>query len=415
MARQYSFPDGHWDWPVKLTHHHAVRAGELIFTGGQVDLDAQGNVRNIGDLPTQCANAMAYMATLLQDLDVDFDDLVRLVVYYVGDAADESGLMDQLAQIIGVKAQPVISMINMPELCYPDMLIEIEGVAMRGSDGTRTQRQCLRLDDMPPVPPAFSHVVRAGNMVFTGEVSALTPQGTVASPEDVPTQTAQTMERLGRALAAVGADFADVVKLNTFYKDDLLGSDWDRSARLRAEYFADPGPAATGIPVPWFAQDGLTVKIAATAICSTETKRFSWPEGHWTWTAPLPYKHGNLCDNVIHIGGQVALDSGANVVHPGDMVAQTRVAMDNLSRVLAEFGATLDNIVKVTTFYQGNASAEALHENLLIRSGSYSAPGPATTGIPVPALIYKDMVIEIEAIAILDNASRSRVTAQTGV
>ena len=377
----------------------------MIFTGGQVDLDAQGTVRNIGDLSAQCRNSMAYMASLFDDLSVDFDDLVRLVVYYVGTAAEESRLMDLLAQIIGPKARPVISMINMPELCYPDMLIEIEGVAMRGADGTRIPRQCHHLEDMSPLPHAFSHVLRAADMVFTSEMSALTPQGLVETPGDVPTQTAKTMERLRRALSAAGANFRDVVKLNTFYQDDVLGSDWDRSVRLRAEYFADPGPAATGIPVPRFAQNGLVTKIAATAICgsaSTGARRFAWPDGHWNWTALLPYKHGNLCGNVIHIGGQVALDSAANVVHPGDMVAQTRVAMENLSRVLAEFGATLDNVVKVTTFYQGSASAEALHENLLIRSNSYTAPGPATTGIPVPALIYKDMVIEIEAIAILD-------------
>lgn len=84
------------------------------------------------------------------------------------------------------------------------------------------------------------------------------------------------------------------------------------------------------------------------------------------------------------------------------MVAQTKRAMANVKGVLAEFGATLDDVVKVTTFYQGEASAEALHENLLIRSKSYTVPGPATTGIPMPALVYEQMVIEIEVIAMLD-------------
>ena len=104
----------------------------------------------------------------------------------------------------------------------------------------------------------------------------------------------------------------------------------------------------------------------------------------------------------IYIGGQVSLDINASVIHPDDMVAQTNVAMDNLKRVLAEFDATLDDVVKVTTFYQGSASAEALHQNLLIRSRSYTPPGPVTTGNPVPALVYEKMVIEIEAIALLD-------------
>ncbi|SLN68899.1 2-aminomuconate deaminase [Roseovarius albus] len=407
MAHQYSFPDEHWNWPVKLTHHHAVRAGNLIFTGGQVDLDAQGTVRNLGNLDQQCRNSMAYMSDLLNDLGADFADLVRLVVYYVGDADDEARLFDLLAEIIGHDTMPVINMIILPELCYPGMLTEIEGVAMRAPSGERLLKQHFHLPDMPHLPNTFSHVLRCGEMVFTSDLSAMSPQGAVATPDDIVAQTTLMMDRLCDVLAAAGAGMSDVVKVNTFYRGDGTADDWAKSATIRADHFPDPGPAPTGIPVPSFPHQGLMAKIAATAICAQEgeeplTKRFSWPEGHWDWTVKLPYKHGTLCNNVIHVGGQVSLDSTANVIHPDDMVAQTRVAMDNLKRVLAEFGAKLNDVVKVTTFYQGSASAEALHENLLIRSGSYTDPGPATTGIPVPALVYENMVIEIEAIAVLN-------------
>lgn len=403
MSRQYSFPDGHWDWPVKLTHHHAVRAGDMIFTGGQVDLDPQGNVRNIGDLGAQVGNSMAYMQDLFTDLGVGFADLVRLVVYYVGDAQDEVRLLDQLADIIGHDVKPVVNLINLPELCYPDMLCEIEGVAMRAPGGDTLPRQNLRLDDMPTLPEAYSHVVICGDMIFTGDMTARAPDGSVTHPSDIVAQTRVMMERLSRALQAAGAGMEDVVKVNTFYRGDGTAEDWEISARIRADYFPDPGPTPTGIPVPSFPHDGLVTRIAATA-CKPGARqtRHVWPDGHWNWTTALPYKHGVSAGQLIHVGGQVALDPQANVLKPGDMVAQTRIAMDNVARVLAEFGATLDDVVKVTTFYQGNASAEALHENLLIRSSSYTVPGPATTGIPVPALVYQDMVIEIELIAMLE-------------
>ena len=130
-------------------------------------------------------------------------------------------------------------------------------------------------------------------------------------------------------------------------------------------------------------------------------KVYSSPNGHWDWTARLPYKHGNRCGQLIHLGGQVSLDHNADVVAPNDMAAQTRNAMKNIENVLKEFGATLNDVVKVTTYYQGKASAQDLHENLSIRSGSYKTPGPATTGIPVPFLVYEDMLIEIEVIAII--------------
>ncbi|WP_299845231.1 RidA family protein [uncultured Roseovarius sp.] len=400
MKRRYSWPEGHWNWPVNLTHQHGVRAGQMIFTGGQVDLDAEGVVRNPGDIHPQCDAAMQYLSDVLTDLGVGVEDLVRLVVYFVGDAATEARLLDQLAGILAGRAQPVVNLIALPELCYPEMMIEIEGVAMRGEDDRPVPRQCLHLPDMPALSKAFSHLVVCGDMIFTGDISAVACDGRVEAAGDVVRQTEIMMDQLSRALSSAGADMGDVVKLNVFYVGAGSAEDWEEPAKIRAGYFPDPGPAPTGMPVPYFPNPEVMTKIYVTAMKGEKTH--AWPVGHWDWTTPLPYKHGNKCGQVIHVGGQVSLDSAANVVDPGNMVAQTRRAMANVEKVLADLGAGLDDVVKVTTFYQGNASAEALHENLLIRSNSYTAPGPATTGIPMPALVYRNMVIEIEVTAILD-------------
>ena len=97
----------------------------------------------------------------------------------------------------------------------------------------------------------------------------------------------------------------------------------------------------------------------------------------------------------------MALDKNANVLHPDDIVEQTKIALTNIQTILTDLGATMDDIVKVTTFYKGSSSAEALHENLLIRSRAFNKPGPATSGIPMPYLVYEAMVIEIEVIAVV--------------
>jgi enamine deaminase RidA (YjgF/YER057c/UK114 family) len=403
LARQYSFPDGHWDWPVKLTHHHAVRAGDLIFTGGQVDLDPKGTVRNIGDLETQCRNSMAYMERLFDDLGVDFNDLVRLVVYFVGDAQDEAFLLNLLAQIIGPTACPAINMIPMPELCYPDMLTEIEGVAMRAPDGSAIEKHCFTLPDLPSLPVAFSHLVQAGDMLFTSDISARGPDDTLAHPNDMSDQTQLTTDRLEQLLALAGANLNDVVKLTTFTIGDETSQDWLTAAAVRAAHFPHSNPVVTDLPLARSPAPGQKTKLAATAILGSHPAHHISPDGHWTWSQSVPYAHGTCTGSVIHIGGQVARDSTSDVLHPKDMVAQTRTAMANIAKILAQYDATLDDVVKVTTFYQGNASAEALHENLLVRSSAYTAPGPATTGIPVPHLEHPDLVIKIEVIAVLDH------------
>jgi len=409
MNRTTSWPEGHWGWPVALTHKHGVRCGQMIFTGGQVDLDSAGTVRNPDDLERQCAGAMDYLSDVLDDLGADLADLVRLVVYFAGTGPEEDRILDLVADHLPPGAAPVINMVCMPDLCYPGMLVEIEGVAMRGETGERLARDSIRSPALPPLPSPFSHVVRCGEMIFTGDMAAIAPDGTVEHRDAITPQSAGMMDRLGAALDLAGADFADVVKLNVFYTGDGNAEEWEPPARIRADRFPDPGPAATGILLGGFSRPGQMTKIAATAMRGTGgerlEKRFSWPDGHWDWTMKLPYKHGNLCRGMIHLGGQVSLDSAANVIDPDDMVAQTRRAIDNIETVLADLGAGLDDVVKVTTFYQGSASAEALHDNLLIRSSAFAEPGPATTGIPVPNLVYERMVIEIEVIAMVDIAN----------
>ena len=84
--------------------------------------------------------------------------------------------------------------------------------------------------------------------------------------------------------------------------------------------------------------------------------------------------------------------------------------MENLGKVLAEFGLSHSNIVKLNTYYQGSTGdddsgdAGDLHENVSIRGSYFEKPGPASTGIPFGCLVYDGMLIEIEAVAmIFDN------------
>jgi len=404
--RKYSWPDNHWNWPVNLTHQHGVRAGNFIFTGGQADLDASGIVCHPHNVERQVDSVTSYMLAILSDLDADASDLVRLVIYFVGNATTESAILNQISDLIGADASPVVNTIPVPQLCYPGMVIELEGVAMCTDDDQL--RKHIRLDHLLPLPDGYSHIVICDDVIFLSDVSAITADGSVSAPDDVITQSTVMMDKLGVMLGAVDADYADVLKLNVFYAGDGTAENWQQPALIRQGYFNDPGPAATGISLAEFAVPGLMTKIAVTAMRRAGdsekdlTRHYSWPQDHWNWTTTLPYKHGNRCGRLIHLGGQVSLDSKAVVIDPHDIVAQTKRAISNITKVLAELGASLDHVVKVTTFYEGGAGADQLHQNLLVRSEAFTKPGPATTGIPVPSLVYENMRVEIEVIAVLD-------------
>jgi enamine deaminase RidA (YjgF/YER057c/UK114 family) len=236
-------------------------------------------------------------------------------------------------------------------------------------------------------------------MIF---VSAQSPEG----PDgDIVAQTNQVMAQIGRALAGFGASYDDVVKVNRWYVGHGTVADFEPAALACGGHFNEPGPAATGVPIPRHARAGQQIKIEVVAMLGEDGRRLprrhAWPESLWDWHVHLPYKHGLKCHDMIFLGGQVSLDKQGRAVHPGNLAAQTRQAMDHIGTILRELGADYRDVCKVTTVYQGR-SAEDLHENLSIRSSYFPELGPATTGIPLPILAYPDMVIEIDVFAMTE-------------
>ena len=387
MTRTHSWPEGHWNWPITVTHKHGVRQDDLCFVGGQVDIDQDGNVLHAGDIVAQTPVAIASLGRVLDDLGSGLSDLVKIVVYHVDDGSlDETTLLENLAAALPAE-RPAFCTVPVPYLAYPGMLIEIEGVAAIGEK--------MRVGN-----GAFPDGIRCGDLVWTSAVSG-------GTKGDIVAQSEEAMERIRGILGELGADFGDVVKFNIFYVGTGSAEDWAVAARIRARYFEEPGPAATGIPVPRLQDPEALIKMDVWAMRPLGGDRvertYSWPEGHWDWPIHLPYKHGNLGGGMFFVGGQVSLTPEGDSIDPFDMQAQTRTAMDNISKVLAGLGASMDDVVKVTTFFKGDGGGADLHENLSIRSSYFSDPGPATTGIPLPFLAYSEagMMIEIEVIGML--------------
>jgi enamine deaminase RidA (YjgF/YER057c/UK114 family) len=76
--------------------------------------------------------------------------------------------------------------------------------------------------------------------------------------------------------------------------------------------------------------------------------------------------------------------------------------MTHIGTILRELGADYSDVCKVMTVYAAGCGHDDLHENLSIRSSFFPDPGPATTGVPLPALAYPAMVIEIDTYAMAE-------------
>lgn len=100
----------------------------------------------------------------------------------------------------------------------------------------------------------------------------------------------------------------------------------------------------------------------------------------------------------IYIAGQVAFDQSGNIVGKGDFAAQTTQVFENLKAALAAVDASFDNLVKVTTFVTDMSQMQTLRS---IRAKYYGKNAPASTLVQIMKLANDDLMIEIEAIAVV--------------
>lgn len=117
-------------------------------------------------------------------------------------------------------------------------------------------------------PPGYSHVVEIkgpGRIVYIAGQLGYDAQGNlVGAPGDFRAQASQAFENLKLALAAVGAGFGDVVKLNN-YLTDMSHLPIFREVRDTYLNVSAP-PASTTIEISKFARDGALIEIEAVAM-----------------------------------------------------------------------------------------------------------------------------------------------------
>lgn len=115
-----------------------------------------------------------------------------------------------------------------------------------------------------------------------------------------------------------------------------------------------------------------------------------------------PYSHGVKVKlngtTLLFISGVVALDADGRVNGKGDIRAQTKQVLENLKAILEAEGATFKDIVKITNYYMNYDDYPIIAE---VRSQYFKDWLPASTGVEVKRLIHKDLLVEIEAIAVL--------------
>jgi 2-iminobutanoate/2-iminopropanoate deaminase len=111
-----------------------------------------------------------------------------------------------------------------------------------------------------------------------------------------------------------------------------------------------------------------------------------------------PYSQAILAGNLVFCSGQIPLDPATGQVVAGDVAAQTRQVMANLTAVLAAAGAGWAQVAKTTIYLADMNDFGAVNAVYAEHAGT-EPPARATVEV---ARLPKDVRVEIDAIAVLE-------------
>lgn len=116
------------------------------------------------------------------------------------------------------------------------------------------------------------------------------------------------------------------------------------------------------------------------------------------WEQTYNYSQAVKVGDTIYLSGQVSHDEKGDIVGLGDMEAQMQQAYANVQKVLAQYGATMENVVDEVLFVtdMDAAYAAAVKRRKEIFSGTAVV---ASTIVQIERLAAPEMMIEIKCIA----------------
>lgn len=127
MKRIYTQPDPFE--PFALSQ--AIAVGDWIFVSGQAALDGQGNIVGEGNFQLQAETAFNNLQAVLQAADSGLQDVVKVTIFMTD--MQYFGEVVELRRRYFATPYPADSIVEVKALAMPQLMFEIEAIAMRGA------------------------------------------------------------------------------------------------------------------------------------------------------------------------------------------------------------------------------------------------------------------------------------------
>ena len=314
-------------------------AGEFLFSSQDGRRANDGlNETSVRD---QALRTVENLHGVLKAAELDLENVVSLIVYLpeYSDAA-------QMAQVLEATFAQA-------EVCPATTLVGVSGleagcrIRMDIIATSSRDREPFHLKNLPLASGSRCHGVRVGSFFFLSGIDAADNQGKVPLSATIETQTTEVLGRISRILSAHELSLSELCRTFMFMPstDHRPGYGEARKKVYRGIFKEDEFPPNSGIYIRDIGR-GIFLRSVAIAYRGVKTVVAS-PKVR---KAPGSFAQSVRVGDWLLLAGQDAVGFNREVKAEGDLAGQTEVTLQHTKDILAEAGATLDDVVKTTVY-----------------------------------------------------------------